>query len=201
MFTRRQSGVVGFQIQEAIVAKDKNDALPVVSVDEELKALELEEKKLRVKQLKRDISRMEAQDAQRAAAAESQQRSLDDANEQILRTQKMCLHRKGGKGLPGILNGQDSNYAVNHHTYPNGDVGIVCQRCIKWWYRPGSRIQQVSDPSGFAAQAASRAEYERQLAEYNEAAGWPTDNEASGSQIFVVTETRGRQRQREAVAS
>lgn len=144
---------------------------------EELHNLELEEKRLRLQDLRFRVQNEQTRRDAILRTHEAQQKSLDQTNRDIVAKQSQCKHRKGGKGLNGILKGHDSNYSIIVHTYPWGTVQIICTRCSKEWNPPSAALRQ-SDPKEFRAQ-------ER---EYNEALNWPTDNEPSGSVLFTFTQ-------------
>jgi hypothetical protein len=91
--------------------------------------------------------------------------------------QKACKHKKGGRNKEGFAKGNSANYAVIQHTYPAGDVVVLCQRCDKTWEMPLPALR-ISDPDL----------YQRQLREYRMALEWPTDNEPSGTRLFLITD-------------
>lgn len=142
----------------------------------ELELLELEEKRLRVESLRFTVENERARREQILRAHKMQQESLDQALKAVQAEQAFCKHKKGGKNLEGVLNGNDTNYSVQKHTYPWGELTVICTRCGKEWRKPSEALK-ASDPK----------EWRRQNTEYLEAVNFPTDNEPSGTQIFVVT--------------
>lgn len=94
-------------------------------------------------------------------------------------TQADCWHKKGGKGLAGLNRGDDTKYAVVKHQLPHGPVIVICQRCNRLWDKPKPL------PKGYSQE--EKKQYMLDLAEYNKALNFPTDNEMSGNQIFLIT--------------
>jgi uncharacterized metal-binding protein YceD (DUF177 family) len=94
--------------------------------------------------------------------------------------QDACWHKKGGKGVEMLARGNDHNYAVIKHQLGHGPIIIVCQRCLK--------VVEPPDPALNArtATAPQKAEYKRLYDEYLVWLNLPTDNEMSGTQLFVV---------------
>jgi hypothetical protein len=144
-------------------------------ITEELESLQLEE------------ARAVAEDRrnrkiERKHRVEGLTRALQDANKRQKEIQSRCLHRKGGKGISMLYQGNDPNYAVIKHTLSHGPVIVVCQRCTKVWEPP---------PRELVAKAATpemRAEYRVLLEQYRWALNLPTDNEPSGTVLFAFTE-------------
>jgi hypothetical protein len=141
---------------------------------QELEQLQLEETRYKI----RDLRNAEDTRRTRARAVES---SLRSDGERTAIMQAQCVHRKGGKGVEMIYRGNDSNYAVIKHQLPHGPIIVICQRCIKLWTPP----DPVLNAKG--ATVEMRRLYAKQLKEYHEALNYPTDNEMSGSQLFVIT--------------
>jgi hypothetical protein len=110
------------------------------------------------------------------------ERSLKDGKAKQAEIQSRCAHRKGGKGVAMLYQGNDSNYAVIKHTLSHGPLIVLCQRCAKVWEPP---------PRELAAKSATpeqRAEYRRLLQDYQWAVNLPTDNEPSGTVLFAFNE-------------
>jgi hypothetical protein len=139
----------------------------------ELEALQLEETRDRVMSTR---AKREQRAAQQRHMVQIVQRNA--AIEKA--TQADCWHKKGGKGTQGLNRGDDPKFAVIKHMLSHGPIIVVCQRCGCVWRKP-ERL-----PKGYTAE--ERKQYMLDLAEYNKALNFPTDNEMSGSQIFVITE-------------
>jgi hypothetical protein len=142
-----------------------------LKVSEELEALELEERRFRVGQLRSE----QAARKMRATTTENTLR-----NEAIKdRTESAgCSHRKGGKGMEMWFQGNDQNYAVVKHVLSHGPMIIVCQRCPKVWREP--------KPLKRNATPIERAAHAKELQEYLWAANLPTDNQTSGTALYMT---------------
>jgi hypothetical protein len=147
--------------------------LDKAKITAQLEELQLEETQERVALMRQNKegrlirARMRERDIQR-------DRALTKAR------QDACWHKKGGKGVEMLLRGNDHNYAVVKHQLSHGPIIIVCQRCIK--------IVEPPDPALNAktATAQQKAEYKRLYDEYVVWLNLPTDNEMSGTQLFVI---------------
>ena len=134
----------------------------------ELEELQLEETRERVDDMRRVRAAKQARTA-------SRQRDIESANAIQRARVAGCWHKKGGKGVEMLSHGNDANYAVIKHTLSHGPLIVVCQRCTNVWEQPPIELRK-SNP----------AEYKRLYDEYIWAVNLPTDNEASGTQLFVV---------------
>lgn len=141
----------------------------------EREAVDLELAQLQLEDLREKAEQRRAIRAQKARNQIAYQSSLDENNLVQKLMQDGCSHRKGGKNLEGMLNGQSGYYAVVKHTLPLGEQMVVCQRCTKVWERP------------IKADFKTAAEYKVALEEYKRAINFPTDNEPSGTRMFVLT--------------
>lgn len=111
--------------------------------------------------------------------AKAYQASLKIDREQAEQRAEACTHRKGGKvglagGMEALTQGNDQNYSVIKHTLPLGETIVICQRCPMKWRKPDEALKK-SNP----------AEYKQQLKTYQWALRLPTDNEPSGTQLFL----------------
>jgi hypothetical protein len=140
----------------------------------ELDELNLIEARYRVSHLQstQAIRKVRQASVERSLRAEMQRETYKQAN---------CRHRKGGKGVEMMYQGNDSNFAVIKHIYPTGPMHVYCQRCGKEWKPPDAKLNRKG------ASIEDRREYARLYKEYQEAINFPTDNETSGSQLFMVT--------------
>lgn len=140
----------------------------------ELESLQLTEARFRVEHL---------QSAQRIRKTRSAsvERSIRAEIEREKIKQSMCVHKKGGKGVEMIFQGNDPNYAVVKHIFPHGPMHVYCMRCGKEWKPPDAAFNRRGAP------AEDKREYARLYKEYREAVNFPTDNATSGSQLFLVT--------------
>ncbi|VVB52831.1 Uncharacterised protein [uncultured archaeon] len=74
---------------------------------------------------------LEREEKKKAAQArnEQQQKNAEYAEQDTINIQKICSHRKGGKGLKG----PKVDYAVSFHTFVNSESAIRCLICkMKW---------------------------------------------------------------------
>jgi hypothetical protein len=140
-------------------------------VDLELKLVTLELNKESLQKL---------QDAKTSRLAKMRKQAMDMAENERQKTMREanCKHRKGGRNKEGLDKGNDSDYAVIQNTYPTGQVQIMCQRCGATWDNPPIELKAL-DPDL----------YNLKLRAYRRALEWPTDNEPSGTQIFLITKT------------
>lgn len=139
------------------------------NVQDEFAALQLEQLRDTVTQIRRRRQSRLNRLAALRQAAESQER-------QTQADQALCHHRKGGRGPNWRLNGNDPNYAIVQHTYSHGPTVVCCLRCKKEWSAPAALKRGAS----VEERAASR----KQLDEYRWAMALPTDNEPSGTRLF-----------------
>lgn len=144
------------------------------TVQQELADLHLEKARF-------EVSNLRSEENMRKVRARAVQSSLDAQAKREADVAAYCAHKKGGKGLEMLHRGNDHNYAVVKHQLPHGPIIVVCQRCPKVWAPP--------DPALIARGASTedRKEYARLSAEYRTALDFPTDNEMSGSQLFLIT--------------
>lgn len=145
------------------------------TITEELENLQLEETRDRVDQMRRVRS------AKLHRAARRNQ-DLLDARAMQEAIQANCWHKKGGKGVAMLPHGNDANFAVVKHTLSHGPMIVLCQRCSKVWEPPPPALNARK------ASAEDKALYKKLYAEYQWAVNLPTDNEPSGTQLFVFTQ-------------
>jgi hypothetical protein len=147
--------------------------LDKTKVTEQLEQLQLEEA-LASAETRRNNT------AQRKNRLQMIERSLRDGDARQADIQSRCAHRKGGKGVAMLYQGNDPNYAVVKHTLSHGPTIVLCQRCAKIWEPPARLTKEASKEE--------RLEYRRLLEEYRWALNLPTDNEPSGTVLFAITE-------------
>ena len=144
------------------------------AITEELEQLQLEETRDRVLEMRHrrqsQLRRVEARDNDLADNA-ARQKAIQDN----------CWHKKGGKGVTMLFQGNDHNYAVVKHTLSHGPLIILCQRCSKVWEPPPVELNRRS------ASKEDKALYRKLYDDYQWAVNLPTDNEPSGTQLFVIT--------------
>lgn len=114
-----------------------------LSLDEQLKALELEERKqaLESRKLQDELARLQLNDLrqQHEQKKHNKERGIKDAKEAIearKAVQNRCNHHVGGKGAAAIVNGQGDlkrETAVGGIKFTDGSILLRCQRCGKPW--------------------------------------------------------------------
>ena len=142
-------------------------------ITEELELLQLEETRDRVEEMRR----LRAAKIARAAARD---RDITENMRQQATIQAACWHKKGGKGVTQLLQGTDHNFAVIKHTLSHGPTIVLCMRCGKVWEPPPVALNAPK------ASPENKALYKKLWTEYQWAINLPTDNEPSGTQLFVV---------------
>ena len=146
-----------------------------------LQQLDLEEKL-------ENASKRRALAAQRQMSAEASERTLAENRAQQRMRAQMCPHRKGGKNIEGLDNGNSPDFAVIKHTLSHGGVIIVCQRCQNIWEAPVPPKVAGMDKKS-AEYKTLVAAYKAELVEYQRALNFPTNNEPSGTRLFAVERT------------
>jgi hypothetical protein len=144
-------------------------------IAEELELMQLQEAKERLED-------RAAQKNQRANRSRMVQASLEDTARRHAFMQSRCAHRKGGKGVAMLFQGNDANFAVVKHILSHGPMLVVCQRCWKVWLPPNKALNRKG------ATPEDRKEYKRLYEEYQWAVNLPTDNETSGTKLFEFHE-------------
>jgi hypothetical protein len=146
--------------------------------------LDLAMKRASLELVQSQLTEFEEKKAQRKRRLQKAEFDLAESNRQKALREANCKHRKGGRNKEGLDKGNGSDYSVIQNTYPAGDVQVMCQRCGATWDNPSLELK-ATDP----------ALYEKRLREYRRALEWPTDNEPSGTQLFLITRhepARGR---------
>ena len=139
----------------------------------ELEQLQLEE----ARELAQDRRNMRAQKLTRSQGIEATLKRSRFTQERI---QAGCVHRKGGKGVAQLHQGNDTNYALVTHTLSHGPTIVICQRCGKLW-EPPVKLAKNASPE-------QKAKYREDFTEYRRALSLPTDNEPSGTTLFMFSE-------------
>lgn len=141
-------------------------------------AIELQMKRVQLELQTEQLAQLlQAKESRREKLA-AQCRDIAENERQRVVREANCKHKKGGRNKAGLDRGTDSNYAVIQHTMPVGEVIVICQRCGAIWGNPPIALKR-SDPEAY--QIAAR--------NYRRALEWPTDNEPSGTQLFLIQRT------------
>lgn len=142
--------------------------------------IENEMQDLQLEKMREDVTALRNNKRQRVMRMEALQKSLRDNNKRQEIIQSRCAHRKGGKGIQMLFQGNDANFAVVKFTLSHGPTIVVCQRCIRVWEPPNRKlIKRGAAPE-------ERALYKRQAEEYQWALNLPTDNEPGGTKLFEI---------------
>lgn len=160
------------------------EALDRKKITEELEQLQLEETRERV-----DSMRLAKANRERRIKARDNDLRNDAARK--LAAKEACWHKKGGKGVAMLAHGNDHNYAVVKHILSHGPTIIICQRCMWVWEPPDASLRRGTKEQ--------RELYRKQYEEYQWAINLPTDNETSGTQLFVINPTQPPESQAVAV--
>jgi hypothetical protein len=145
------------------------------SVKEQFESLQLEE-------LQFNVERMRSTKQNREKRKASIERSLRAQLQREGTIQARCWHKKGGKGVEMMYQGSDALYAVIKNILPTGKLQVFCQRCGRMWEPPDPALNRRG------ASVEDRKMYARLYNEYQAAVNFPTDNETSGSQLFLITQ-------------
>lgn len=139
------------------------------SLKVQLKALQDEEAALDLEIKREKVAKIRSERQAKQDTARSNMEAIRAMMEQRERLQRVCTHRKGGRGHGAVLNGQgtDPQFAVIRHMLPSGRLMILCQRC--------GQEEYSRDP---LTGALPTAQYQR-FSEFQ------TDNQTSGSSLFI----------------
>jgi acyl transferase domain-containing protein len=143
---------------------------------DERTALTTEREELELENLRFTVEQQRSIRLQRTMQRERMALILRQNEDIEAQRRAQCKHRKGGKNKAGFLNGNDGYYSVITNTYPDGRLVVMCSRCQSEWEKPAKELRKT-DPKL----------YRELLEEFQQAVNWPTDNEPSGSQLFLVT--------------
>lgn len=140
------------------------------SLKAQLKALQDEEAMLDLELKREKVAKIRAERENKLTEMREKTKAILDLINQRKRLQQNCNHRKGGRGAGAVLNGQgmDSMYAIIRHVCPSGRLMILCQRC--------GQEEYSRDPlTG-----------EAQTSQFDRFSNFPTDNQTSGSSLFIA---------------
>lgn len=141
------------------------EELESLRIDNELKALDLEEKRIAAAR-RRDEQQQKKLQQERNARDMAAGQAKTDA---LL---KSCNHLKGGRDYASLQKqGTDGgNYSVIKHRHSFGNWEVICTRCTAVW-KKGDTAE--NHPTGISFETAMK---------------FPTDNEPSGSVMFGVAQ-------------
>src|SRR5690348_4055221 len=175
-------------------------------IDRELKELELKAKRAELQDLRERLAEREEKRITRAQRFKNNGLSLEQGAAATRASQARCNHLKGGNGLDGVVGGMgdDPQHAVLKHQQPWGDLWVRCLRCAKTWkpaakksfyfevdkngsFKFNSRGQKIQVPiTSIYDEIPSNAKfdeeaYQKAMVEYQQACGFNTRNQTSGS--------------------
>ena len=174
---------------KAIEIQEKLLALELKKAELEAKLLEKQEREYHIKDLKARIADREIQDKQAQEDRAQQGRTFAQQDATDAYRYRICTHRKGGTVTPRDLRvlsigGNHVQYAIMKHQMINGDIWVRCLRCGKTW-APPVEINFFFDAKGkqVAPQDGQfdRVKFERAREDYERATTLETNNSMSGS--------------------
>lgn len=182
---------------------------PQVSVDEQIKMIELQEKQLSLELKKAELEAklLEKQEREyhikdlkaRIADRDIQEKQIQEDRAQQGRTfaqqdatdqyrYSVCTHKKGGTVTPRDMRalttgGNSIQYAIMKHQMINGDIWVRCLRCGKTWAPPVEKNFFFDKGKQVAPQDGQfdKAKFEKAREEYIRATMFETNNSPSGS--------------------
>lgn len=142
------------------------DTMTDAQLDRLYKRLEFKLKRAELGLKIDEAARHKASRDQKIEEFKSKMQSLKDFLRQREATQSTCNHRKGARGVEGVMRrqGTDPNYSIIRHQLPDGSFFVLCQNCHKEW---------------------TKTHPDYRLAAFD----WPTDNSPSGSTRFLFERT------------
>jgi hypothetical protein len=184
--------------------------VPVLSAEEEIRQIELQEKRLSLELKKAELEAklLEKQEREyhikdlksRIAERDLAERQVQEDREQQGRTfaqqdatdayrYKICTHKKGGIVTPRDMRvlttgGNNIQYAIMKHQMINGDIWVRCLRCGKTWAPPVEKNFFFDEKGKSTAPLDGKFDkmrFERARDEYVRATMFETNNSMSGS--------------------
>lgn len=158
----------------------------IEAMEMELKVLELENAKLALEERKANTIDLKERLQERELKRENVRQeaytkgaTIKAIDNNRVKTQERCNHKKGGNGAQGVVGGlgDDSQYAVLKHKFAHGDVWVRCLRCAKTW-KPPVKSQFINNQAG----------YDVAMDTYKQALNFQTRNVASGGIVFQYSD-------------
>jgi hypothetical protein len=182
---------------------------PQVSVDEQIKQIELQEKLLslelkkaeleakllekqereyHIKDLKARIADRDITEKQAQEDRAQQGRTFAQQDATDLYRYSICTHKKGGNVSPRDMRvlttgGASVQYAIMKHQMINGDIWVRCLRCGKTWAPPVEKNFFYDGKRQVAPQDGEfdKVRFDKAREEYMRATMFETNNSMSGS--------------------
>jgi hypothetical protein len=183
--------------------------IPAVSVDEQIKQIELQEKLLslelkkaeleakllekqereyHIKDLKARIADRDIEEKQAQEDRAQQGRTFAQQDATDLYRYSICTHKKGGNVSPRDMRvlttgGASVQYAIMKHQMINGDIWVRCLRCGKTWAPPVEKNFFYDGKRQVAPQDGEfdKVRFDKAREEYLRATMFETNNSMSGS--------------------
>ena len=174
---------------KAIELQEKQLSLELKRAELEAKLLEKQEREYHIKDLKARLADRDITEKQEKENREQQGRTFAQQDATDAYRYKICTHKKGGIVTPRDMRvlttgGNNVQYAIMKHQMINGDIWVRCLRCGKTWAPPVEK-NFFYDAKGrnTAPQDGQfdKARFERAREEYMRATMFETNNSMSGS--------------------
>jgi hypothetical protein len=155
----------------------------------ESQALEIEERKYHIKDLRSKIADRDIREKQVQEDREQQGRTMAQQEATDTYRYSICTHRKGGMASPRDVRvlstgGNAAQYAVMKHQMINGDIWVRCLRCGKTWAPPVQKNFYFDDKGRRVAPqdgTFNLAKFQAAVEEYKRALMFETNNTMSTS--------------------
>jgi hypothetical protein len=182
----------GVSVEEQIrqiELQERQLSLELKKAELEAKLLEKQEREYHIKDLKARLADRDIAEKQTKEDREQQGRTFAQQDATDTYRYKICTHKKGGIVTPRDMRvlttgGNNIQYAIMKHQMINGDIWVRCLRCGKTWAPPVEK-NFFFDAKGRCVAPNDgqfdKARFERVREEYVRATMFETNNSMSGS--------------------
>lgn len=129
------------------------EAMTDEEMDAEIRRIELETKRITLRQAKAGLQKFDDDEKTKLRKAEAAQKALRAEAFGKKQTAAQCVHQLGGYGNEDTYNGDDKPSIVISDLPIAGMRMVMCIRCPKEWRSPDPRLKKT-DPETWADQAA-----------------------------------------------
>lgn len=144
-----------------------------LAFQQELKAIQLEEAKIRLEVAKAQAQEFREKEENKKRVSAIRVEAVKREQEENERRQKVCKHKTGGKGKAGFVNGDGTHgYTVLPCVLPTGELYLTCTRCQREWHHPAWTVKMEVFSSYNKKTSMTKERYQKQLKEYEEALQW-----------------------------
>lgn len=171
-----------------IELQEKMLSLELKKAELESKLLEKQEREYHIKDLKARIADRDIQEKQLQEDRAQQGRTFAQQDATDLYRYSICTHKKGGLVSPRDMRvlttgGNNVQYAIMKHQMINGDIWVRCLRCGKTWAPPVEKNFFYKGKVQVAPQDGQfdKVRFERAREEYMRATMFETNNSMSAS--------------------